>query len=109
MPASRSRRDTLGIKQKAFSWRIDGRRNIFIKRKFRKNRFSRIDKINCSHLEKLCGFMQDMEWKDLANDATKLYLGTEKEGIGKFIYRPQKIKQTKPSAFFVFHNENELA
>ena len=32
-------------------------------------------------------FMQDMEWKDLANDASKLYMGTEKDGIGKFLYR----------------------
>lgn len=31
--------------------------------------------------------MQDREWKDLANDAAKLYMGTEKEGIGKFLYR----------------------
>lgn len=31
--------------------------------------------------------MEDMEWKDLANDAAKLYMGTEKDGIGKFMYR----------------------
>ncbi len=31
--------------------------------------------------------MQDREWKDLANDAAKLYTGTEKNGIGKFLYR----------------------
>ena len=31
--------------------------------------------------------MGDMEWKDLANDAARLYMGTEKDGIGKFIYR----------------------
>jgi hypothetical protein len=87
MPASWSRSRTLGIKQKAFSWRIDGRGNIFIKRKFRRARFPRIDKISCIHLERLCRFMQDMEWKDLANDAAKLYTGTEKDGIGKFLYR----------------------
>lgn len=31
--------------------------------------------------------MQDREWKDLANNAAKLYMGTEKDGIGKFLYR----------------------
>ena len=31
--------------------------------------------------------MQDMEWKYLANNASKLYNGTEKEGIGKFLYK----------------------
>jgi len=31
--------------------------------------------------------MQDTEWKDLANNAPKLCVGTEKEGIGKFLYR----------------------
>jgi len=87
MPASWSRSYTLGIKQKAFSWRIDRRGNLFIKRKLRRPRFPRIDKISCNHLERLCMFMQDMEWKDLANDASKLYMGTEKDGIGKFLYR----------------------
>jgi hypothetical protein len=87
MPASWSRSHTLGVKQKVFSWRIDGSGNIFIKRKFRRARFPRIDKISCSHLDKLCRFMEDMEWKDLSNDAAKLYMGTEKDGIGKFIYR----------------------
>ncbi len=87
MSASWSRSHTLGIKQKAFSWRIDGRGNIFIKRKFRRGRFPRIDKISCSHLEKLCRYMEDMEWKDLSNGAAKLYMGTEKDGIGKFMYR----------------------
>jgi hypothetical protein len=87
MSASWSRSHTLGIKQKAFSWRIDGRGNIFIKRKFRRGRFPRIDKISCSHLEKLYRFMEDLEWKDLANDAAKMYMGTEKDGVGKFMYK----------------------
>ncbi|TFH04442.1 MAG: hypothetical protein E4H06_02915 [Methanosarcina sp.] len=78
---------TLGTKEKVFSWRIDSRGNIFIKRKFRNGLFPRIDKISCNHLDKLQGFMQDREWKDLANDAAKLYTGTEKDGIGKFLYR----------------------
>lgn len=87
MAAFWSRSHTLGTKQKAFSWRMDSRGNIFIKRKFRRGRFPRIDKISCSHLDRLCEFMQDMKWKDLANDASKLYMGTEKDGIGKFLYR----------------------
>jgi len=87
MPAFWSRSQTLGVKQKAFSWRIDASGNIFIKRKFKKGRFPRIDKISFSHLEKLCRFMEDLEWKDLANDAAKLYKGTEKDGIGKFMYK----------------------
>ena len=78
---------TLGTKEKVFSWWIDSRGNIFIKRKFRNDLFPRIDKISCSNLDKLQGFMQDREWKDLANNAEKLYTGTEKEGIGKFLYR----------------------
>lgn len=78
---------TLGTKEKVFSWRIDSRGNIFIKRKFRNDLFSRIDKISCSNLDKLQGFMQDREWKYLANNAEKLYRGTEMDGIGKFLYR----------------------
>lgn len=95
MASSWSLSQTLGTRKKAFSWRIDSRGNIFIKRKFRKAFFPRIDKISCSHLEKLHEFMQDREWKDLANDAAKLYMGTEKEGIGKFLYR---IRQEVPYA-----------
>lgn len=95
MAAYWSSSHTLGTREKAFSWRIDSRGNVFIKRKFRKALFPRIDKISCSHLEKLHEFMQDMEWKDLANDAAKLYMGTEKDGIGKFMYR---LRQEVPYA-----------
>lgn len=87
MAASWSRSKTLGTKQKVFSWRIDSRGNLFIKRKFRKNRFPRIDKISCRHLDRLCEFMEDREWKTLANNAAKLYMGTEKDGIGKSLYK----------------------
>lgn len=31
--------------------------------------------------------MQDREWKTLANNAAKLCMGTEKDGIGKFLYK----------------------
>ncbi len=80
MAASWSLSHTLGEKEKTFYWRIDSRGgNIFIKRKFRKDIFSRIDKISCNNLDRLQGFMQDREWKDLANNAAKLYMGgTEK-------------------------------
>ncbi len=87
MDAFWSRSQTLGARQRAFSWRIDTRGNIFIKRKFRNARFPRIDKVSCNHLIKLDEFMQDREWKDLANNAVNLYRGREKEGIGKFLYR----------------------
>ncbi len=87
MAALWSQSHNLGIKQKAFSWRMDRHGNIFIKRKFRRGRFPKIDKISCSYLDKLCKFMQDIEWKGLSNDVSKLYTGTEKEGIGKFLYR----------------------
>lgn len=93
---------TLGTKEKAFFWRIDSRGNIFIKRKFRNSLFPRIDKISCNHLDRLHEFMQDREWKDLANDAAKLYMGTEKDGIGKFLYR---LKQEVPYA----HLSSQLA
>ncbi len=87
MAVSWSLSHTLGAKEKAFSWRIDSRGNIFMKRKFRRALFPRVDKISCSHLDKLYEFMQGGEWKNLANDAAKLYNGTEKDGIGKFLYR----------------------
>ncbi len=87
MAASWSRSRTLGAKHKVFSWRIDNRGNLFIKRKLRNNRFPRIDKISCRHLDRLYGFMQDGKWKALENNAAKLCMGTEKDGIGKFLYQ----------------------
>lgn len=91
MAASWSLSHTLGEKEKTFYWRIDSRGNIFIKRKFRKDIFSRIDKISCNNLDRLQEFMQEREWKGLASNASKLYTGTEKNGIGKFMYslRPE--------------------
>ena len=44
--------------------------------------------------------MQDRQWKYLANDAAKLYMGTEKEGIGKFLYR---LRQEVPYAQLSSH------
>ncbi|MDW5552262.1 hypothetical protein [Methanosarcina sp.] len=85
--ASWSRSRTLETKHKVFSWRIDSRGNVFIKKKFRKNIFPRIAKISCFHLDNLFEFMQDMEWKALANYAAKLCLGTEEDGVGKFLYK----------------------
>lgn len=85
MAASWSRSRTLETKHKVFSWRIDSRGNVFIKRKFRKNIFSRTAKISCLHLDNLFEFMQDMEWKALANYAAKLCLGIERAKEGNEI------------------------
>ena len=41
-------------------------------------RDTEIDKINI--------FMEDNKWKDLANNVEKLHNGTEKDGIGKFLF-----------------------
>ncbi|WP_292376141.1 hypothetical protein [Methanosarcina sp. UBA411] len=91
MAASWTHSRILGAKHKVFSWRIDNRGNLFIKRKFRNNRFPRVDNISCIHLGRLYESMLDGEWKSLANDAAKLCMGTEKDGIGKFLYelRPE--------------------
>jgi len=80
MAASWSRSRPLGAKHKVFYWRIDNRGNLFIRRKFRNNHFPRIEKISCRHLDRLCGLMQEGEWKVLTNNAAKLCMGMEKDG-----------------------------
>lgn len=74
---------TLGGKNKPFKWRIDEECNIHIIRKFTN---SSKEKISFDDLNKLDEYMNDGGWKDLANNIEKLANGTEKSGIGKFLY-----------------------
>ncbi len=77
---------TLGVKHKNFSWKIDDKCNITIKRKFKNELKYRIETVSNEHLNKLGKYMEEGDWKDLANNVEKLRKGTEKDGIGSFIY-----------------------
>ncbi len=79
---------TLGGKRKPFKWKIDNKNNIHIKRIFDlENEKKELTKIVTAHdLDQLDEFMKDGIWKYIANNVEKLALGTEKAGIGVFLY-----------------------
>lgn len=51
-----------------------------------KNNSITVRVITKEELEKINNFMNAREWFDLANSVDKLAKGTEKEGLGKFLY-----------------------
>ena len=79
---------TLGGKSKTFWWKIDEESNIHIKRIFDfENEKKELTKIVTAHeLDQLDDYMKDGIWKYIANNVEKLSLGTEKSGIGVFLY-----------------------
>jgi len=85
---------TLGGRAKEFYWRIDDQGNIYIKRKFRNMKRFRIDELSVMQLELLDEYLSDGEWKALANNVAKLWLGKEKEGIGRFMYENFGLKES---------------
>ena len=79
---------TFGGKSKSFWWKFDERDNIHIKRLFNlKNGKKEVTKIATGHeLDQLDDYMKDGNWKHIANNVKKLAHGTEKAGIGFFLY-----------------------
>ncbi|SES95254.1 Glycosyltransferase involved in cell wall bisynthesis [Methanococcoides vulcani] len=78
---------TLG-RTKQFWWKIDSDLNLSISREFNSSNGNlKVDKlIMKDELSKLDDYMADDQWKGLSNNVEKLRNGTEKEGIGKFLY-----------------------
>lgn len=79
---------TFGGKSKRFSWKIDDESNIHIKRIFDlENGTKEVKKITTAfELGQLDDYMKDGNWKSIANNVDKLAKGTEKVGIGVFLY-----------------------
>lgn len=75
---------TLGGKAKVFYWKIDKSYGLHIKREFKSGTCLRI--ITKEELERLDEYMAKKEWVSLANNIEKLNNGTEKNGLGKFLY-----------------------
>ncbi|WP_209121150.1 hypothetical protein [Alkalihalobacillus sp. BA299] len=77
--------NTLGGKAKAFWWKVDREGSLIIKRKFKSDSITQ-KKISKMELEQINNYMKQKDWVDLANSVDKLSNGTEKEGLGKFLY-----------------------
>jgi hypothetical protein len=77
-------------KRNDFKWRITSNNNIDIKRE--KIKF--IESIKCEEIESLFDFMNN-KWVPLANSVSKVHDGTEKEGIGNYLYKKHNYSETK--------------
>jgi len=79
---------TLGGKAKSFRWAVDQDCAVKIQRIFKtksgRSENNRI--ITKTELDSINAYLSENEWIPLANNVEKLRNGTEKEGIGKFLY-----------------------
>lgn len=77
---------TFGGKTKSFWWRLDGNFNILIIRQFKGFGDVASRLISKTDLEKIDNFMESKEWVDLANNIEKINNGSEKDGLGKYLF-----------------------
>lgn len=75
---------TLGGKGKPFKWKLVQDLGLIINREFKSG--SRTDQLTIKDVEKIIQYVADKEKVALANSVEKLGNGTEKDGLGKFIY-----------------------
>ena len=75
---------TLGAKGKSFKWIFDSRNGITIRRQFSIG--DRVDIFSRNEIEQIIQFTINNGNIPLANNVEKIYKGTEKIGLGSFIY-----------------------
>lgn len=96
--------------EKPFLWFYDGER-IIIKRKF-KNNPEFINIFSNDEIEKLILYIKQNSRVALANSVTKVQDGTEKDGIGKFIYnninKDSSKQQAASQLVTIFYNADIL-
>lgn len=77
---------TLGIKSRSFLWQVDDSLALHISSEYKNSCVRTVSIISADELDHLDRFMQGIVWADLANDSEKLGNGSEKGGIGRFLY-----------------------
>lgn len=75
--------NTLGSKEKLFKWRIDNNK-LEIYREMQNGPECR--SVTLLDLEYINSYVSKSKWTHLANSVSKIPNGTEKEGIGRFMY-----------------------
>jgi hypothetical protein len=100
--------NTLGAKEKSFLWFYDGEK-ITIKRKI-KNNIELINDFSNNEINILMSYIKQSGRVALANNVTKVQDGTEKDGIGKFIYtninKDISAAQAASQLVSIFYNAN---
>jgi len=79
---------TLGSKHKPFKWRIDNK-SIEIYRIMKSSR--KLQTVSLSNLDRIHSYVAKNDWTHLANNVKKIPEGSEREGIGKFMYDELKL------------------
>ncbi|MBU3144608.1 hypothetical protein [Clostridium sp. CF012] len=102
--------NTLGGKEKYFWWLYDGEK-ITIKRKI-KNNPDCITQLSNNQVDMLMLYIKQSGRTPLANSMTKIEDGTEKDGIGKYIYndiiKDKRVAQSASQLVSIFHRINVL-
>lgn len=102
--------NTLGAKEKPFLWFYDGEK-ISVKRKIKNNIELKNDFFN-NELDILMSYIKKNGRVSLANNVTKIQDGTEKDGIGNFIYTNISNNMSKAQAasqlVSIFYNTKVL-
>lgn len=88
---------TLGGKAKEFEWNYDGEK-IVIGRKFVNLNNNIQSEFTNNEVSLILSYIKNKGKVDLANSVSKLKDGTEKDGIGKFIYENIKSDTTLAQA-----------
>jgi hypothetical protein len=93
---------TLGGKAKPFRWKVDEVGDLLIERKFDLKSSPEptvhYTKFSVEEIQAIAIYVEQNGWTDLANNISKLGNGTEKEGIGKFLYNDLNCDITKCQA-----------
>jgi hypothetical protein len=80
--------NTLGFKEKLFKWRIDNNK-LEIYREMKNGPECR--NVTLFDLDHIHSYVSKNNWTHLANSVSKIPNGTEKEGIGKYMYEELRL------------------
>ncbi len=78
---------TFGGKAKSFWWRVDENSNLLVLRQFKGFNTETNSFISKVDLDKIDIFMEGRNWVDLANNVEKINNGSEKDGLGKYLFQ----------------------
>ena len=82
--------NTLGGKAKNFRWKLDEAGDLLIERKFSLKSSPEptvnYTKFSKEEIEAIINYVAKNEWTNLGNSVSKLGDGSEKEGLGKFMF-----------------------
>ncbi len=89
---------TLGSREKKFHWKIDDEVNLHILRQFKLAKYDTNDRLSTEQIGQIADFVSRNGEVRLSNNVVKLGKGTEKEGLGRFMFETFDLTPTKAQA-----------